>query len=227
MNRIEVIEKLLKATHATTYLEIGVRYGTIFLPLKVKRKIAVDPHFAIPLARRLLHPFNLFQAKYYAETSDDFFARHSDLFATEKIDVAFIDGLHTYEQSLKDVENCLKHLSPRGVIIMHDCNPPSAAAALPTMAESLAVPGNKAWCGDVWKTIVRLRSTRPDLDVSVLDTDYGLGIVRWGRAEHMLPNSPETIAAFGYAELEKDRAHLLNLKPASHLADICRFLRHE
>ena len=30
-----------------------------------------------------------------------------------KIDVAFIDGWHTYDQSLKDFKNCLNHLRKR------------------------------------------------------------------------------------------------------------------
>ena len=35
------------------------------------------------------------------------------------------------------------------------------------------------WCGDVWKTIVYLRRKFSDfLDVYIIDTDYGLGIIR-------------------------------------------------
>ena len=30
------------------------------------------------------------------------------IYNRDKIDVAFIDGLHTYEQSLSDARNCLK-----------------------------------------------------------------------------------------------------------------------
>lgn len=32
------------------------------------------------------------------------------------------------------------------------------------------------WSGDVWKSIVHLRSIRPDLRVAVLDCDSGVGI---------------------------------------------------
>ena len=39
------------------------------------------------------------------------------------------------------------------------------------------------WSGDVWKAIVYLRSTRPDLRVAVLKCDLGVGIVRKGSPE--------------------------------------------
>ena len=61
-------------------------------------------------------------------TSDEFFAKASLPF---RFDVVFIDGLHTYEQSRKDAENALGVIVEGGVIIMHDCNPPNAAAAQP------------------------------------------------------------------------------------------------
>ena len=36
------------------------------------------------------------------------------------------------------------------------------------------------WTGDVWKAIAELRVERIDLDIKVVDTDYGCGIIRNG-----------------------------------------------
>jgi hypothetical protein len=36
------------------------------------------------------------------------------------------------------------------------------------------------WTGDVWKAIAELRVETIDLDIKVVDTDYGCGIIRRG-----------------------------------------------
>ena len=48
ISRIEIIQKILKRANAHTYIEIGVRWGTVFLPMKTRRKIGIDPAFHIP-----------------------------------------------------------------------------------------------------------------------------------------------------------------------------------
>jgi predicted O-methyltransferase YrrM len=150
-------------------------------------------------------------------TSDEFFARHAALFEEGRIDAAFIDGLHTYEQSLVDVENCLRCLNDGGVILMHDCNPISEAMASPSACYEEVV-GRSAegqppeWTGDVWKTIVHLRS-REGFQVAVLDCDYGVGvIVKRPGAKH-LAFAPETIRSWTYRDLEANRRELLDLQP--------------
>ncbi len=55
-----------------------------------------------------------------------FSANTIQLFNTEKVDVALVDGLHTYAQVYLDIINVLDILSPNGVMIIDDCNPPSA-----------------------------------------------------------------------------------------------------
>ena len=225
MDRIDVINAVLKATGAITYVEIGVRYGTVFMSIRAKRKIAIDPQFAIPLWKRFAYPQNFFHSKFFEVTSDAFFDQHAAMFDGAPIDVAFIDGLHTYGQSLKDVENCLRFLSPTGVIVMHDCSPPSAAATLPTLEEAIRVPGNNAWCGDVWKTIVRVRSSHSDLSACVLDCDYGVGIITRERNTDRLSLTPDQISGLTYADMDRERLRYLNLKSPEHLDEICHRLR--
>ena len=36
------------------------------------------------------------------------------------------------------------------------------------------------WTGDVWKAIAKIRIERDDLQIKVIDTDYGCGIIRIG-----------------------------------------------
>ena len=51
-------------------------------------------------------------------TSDEFFKKNRQNF-----DIIFLDGLHTYEQTIKDIDNGLRFLNTSGVILVHDCLP--------------------------------------------------------------------------------------------------------
>lgn len=67
-------------------------------------------------------------------TSDAFFNNIPKIIIQKGIDVVLIDGLHTYEQSLKDVLNTLNYLTNNEIIVMHDCNPPHEPAATPAFS---------------------------------------------------------------------------------------------
>lgn len=221
MDRIQTVQALLDKIKGRTYLEIGTDYGSSFFLIHAKRKIAVDPYFKLKLRKKIKGAFvralKFRKETFFETTSDDFFLNNSNLFDNKKLDVALVDGLHTYEQSLKDVLNVLKYLGNDGFIVLHDCNPESQSEASP-----LALKSCGPWCGDVWKTIVHLRSLRNDLRVFVLDCDHGLGVVSRGKPESMLNYLPEDIKLMPYSELEANRTKLLNLKPASFLEKTIR-----
>jgi len=236
MNRIELIQEVFKKTNFKNYLEIGCHKGLSFLPIKARYKFAVDPQFQIPTTRKLKWlsrvPYNI-NNKYFEETSDDFFLkREAQLKKIKQLDVVLIDGLHTYRASLKDVLNSLKYLNKQGMIIMHDCYPPFKAAALPTdnypsPEEQKGVEGwTGQWCGDVWKTIVYLRKSLPDMvDACVIDTDYGLGYVRLkGKIERNKLIIDEKLFAeidqLTYDDLAKDPQLMINIKSAEYTETI-------
>ena len=134
--------------------------------------------------------------------------------------VVFVDGLHTAEQSHRDVLNALSVLEDGGLVIVHDCNPESVAAAAPTLAEARSLPGHlHHWNGDVFRTIVRLR-TRRDLRVVVVDVDQGVGIVARRANDAPLDLTEDEIDALTYADLAANRRHLLGLVPPTDLDDV-------
>ena len=117
---------------------------------------------------------------------------------------------------IEDAERSGK-LKPDGVIVMHDCNPMSAAAAqfgyAPKKAAQSGIPGwTGEWTGDVYKAIMQLRAERSDLHTCVLDCDYGLGIVRRGTPDSTLKLSLDQIATMTYEEFASRRTELLNLR---------------
>lgn len=212
MKRIEVIQRIIDTVGAKTYLEIGVEFGTVFSRINAPKKIAVDPEFRLSLKKKIYDIKNILSNEYYEMTSDAFFEKEAPrVFKDKHIDVAFIDGMHTHEHSFRDVEHTLQYLDKNGVIIMHDCNPPTKTSATPFGQERQAVPGEEdsGWCGDVWKTIIRLRSTRSDLDIRVLDCDYGLGLITRGKQE-LLPYSADDITHMDYTTLQEHKKEFLN-----------------
>lgn len=214
-SRSSVIQSILNRRQNTRYLEVGVFVGHNFFQIDADYKVAVDPVSRIPKVTDLRE----FE-HYYPLTSDDFFEKNPDSCVDEGFDVVLIDGLHTYEQSKQDVLNSLDHLREGGVIIMHDCNPQSKAAAHHDLTEASQMDDYVGfWNGDVYKTIVWLLSNRQDLEVFVLDTDHGLGIVRKSPATHQLKLTDDAIVQMTYEDLKADRENLLNLKSADFIWD--------
>lgn len=227
MHRSQVIQAILNQRKNATYLEIGVFKGAVFLPTRASQKIAVDPQFRIrPYKRVMWGMRNLTNLgnQYFEMPSDEFFDNHADVLEGG-IDVAFVDGLHTYEQSYQDVKNCLKFLKDDGVIVMHDCDPPSGIAADPDRP-LVIVPKNTqpkpactAWTGDVYKALIRLRAENHDLNIFVLDCDYGLGVIQKGDAEAPLSFPVDQLSTLSFGDFQKCRGELLNLKPVEYFPE--------
>lgn len=208
--RVAIVQRELDRFERPRYLEIGVHTGTVLLNLRACRRVGVDPQKRIRRRQLVIRPRLWRTMTFHEKRSDEFFA---DLDRDTRFDVIFIDGFHSYGQALKDVESSLRHLAPEGVVMLHDCSPPSAAAASPDPASVPEGDRGAGWCGDVWKAIVHLRATRADLHVEVLDTDFGIGRIVRAPAE-LLAIDQASLAALDYGALERDRKRLLGLRPA-------------
>jgi hypothetical protein len=223
VNRVKAVHQALAGRVTRVYLEIGVAYGLAFRCITADEKIAVDPAFKLRACVRRLAEAKARATHYFETTSDAFFSNETPFLEQRGIDVALIDGLHTYGQVVRDVENTLRYLRDDGVIVLHDCNPASAliAYAARSKADFRAQNHwwNVTWSGDVWKAIVHLRSTRDDLRIAVLNCDRGVGVIRKEFPESQLSFSVAQIQALNYADLAADRERLLNLKPPAYLGE--------
>jgi SAM-dependent methyltransferase len=183
-SRTSILNHLVRRNGYRDYLEIGVHAGDNFARVRVAHKVGVDPSARVPVD--------------YALRSDEFFAR---LAPEREFDLVFVDGLHSAEQALRDILNALRHLRPRGSIVVHDCNPPSAWHQREIRGDE-----HLAWNGTTWRAWAQLRCEREDLRMHVVDTDWGVGIVQRGRQEsHRLPAG----AVLDYVYLDRHRAELL------------------
>jgi hypothetical protein len=220
--RWHVIQAAITWNCAQTYLEIGLGDLENFFRITAPRMFGVEP---VPLSGPILFKAERRGAQIFPLTSDAFFASNAGLFQNGGIDVAFVDGLHTHEQSIRDVYHCLAHLNPGGVILLHDCNPTTESMALPASSygEGLAKkpPGSSVeWTGDVWKTLVQLRLCDNSLDVGCLDCDYGVGVIVKRPSGRITSMAPEVIRSWTYSELEANRQDLLGLRPPHQLLDM-------
>lgn len=233
MNRLTVIQDLINKINAKNYLEIGVCFGDIIINIDVKNKYGVDPKFQIPNlevnGKETFYDSKSNLMTLYELESDTFFKNFAKKDLPSGLDVAFVDGLHSYYQSLKDVRNCLDYLNPNGFIIMHDCNPLNYAMSYPIvnsieevieLGEKGELAGwNGSWNGDVWKALVHLRVEYDDLEIFTLDLDWGLGIIRKGKSNQLKGLTIQDIENSDYYFLEKNRNKLLNLKHPKFFKD--------
>lgn len=167
--RYDLINEVISQFNFKNYLEIGVSDPSeCFDRVLCENKHGVDPGLEFPD-----NPVR------YKMTSDDFFksleSGFLDLDPGFRWDVVFIDGLHISTQVLRDVENSLYHLNPKGFIFLHDCNPESYFM----QREDYYIDGEqRPWNGTVWKVIYYLRSHRKDLRVLTVNTDWGVGVIK-------------------------------------------------
>ena len=186
--RTALINHLIGTQGYNSYLEIGIRDGRNINAVKCENKTGVDP---APLARCD-----------FVMTSDKYFSNYCE---GKQFDLIFIDGSHLAENTFRDIRNGLKHLSTNGAIVVHDCNPPTAFH----QREEYEVIGMfPSWNGTVWKAWVKLRCEATDLNMMVVDTDWGVGIITKGNHE-LYKDHEEFIYSYEY--LEKHRKKMLNL----------------
>src|SRR5207302_7266429 len=79
--------------------------------------------------------------------------------------------LHWYEVLLRDFINTEKHCHANSVIALHDCLPfiGEMTGRFPNPQDRLRPEYKRLWAGDVWKTLVLIKSNRPDLKIMSLD----------------------------------------------------------
>jgi len=167
MDRIDLINSLIAKNGYKRYLEIGVRDGECFKRIECETKIGVDPDKGSKATVFM--------------TSDDYFESGKKKITsagpsvqTERFDIIFIDGLHHADQVEKDIINSLDALNQGGTIVMHDCLPTSKRM------QEIPLQEQNEWTGNTWLAYLKMRVTRPDLTMRVVNTDWGLGIITRG-----------------------------------------------
>lgn len=148
------------------YLEIGVNTGrSLQYAMSHVPCVGIDPN---PIIEYELSD----ETKVFKMDSDSFFANENvEQLLGDKIELAFIDGLHHYDQVLKDFINVEKHSDKDTIVLLHDI--------YPVVPETATREWNTFyWAGDTWKFMHVLKTYRPDLCIRTIPTfPTGLGFV--------------------------------------------------
>jgi hypothetical protein len=197
--RYDIINEFIEKHKFQNYLEIGVFDGECVNKIKCENKDGVDPGSEKGLGVGV--NFNV--------TSDEFFESH----CTKKYDLIFIDGLHHSDQVDKDLENALTHTVDNGVIVLHDCNPP-------TLEHTLIPRVQPQWNGDVYKSILKFRESNTDHKIFTVDTDWGVGVIIKNQNNLTEPSKLDFKRAISEWEyFDTNRKELLNLITIQEFTD--------
>ena len=181
-NRKYIVQEIINIKKYTKYLEIGCFDNELFDAVNIEHKIGVDPVSGGTI--RL--------------TSDQFFFKNKESF-----DCIFIDGLHTYNQVKKDIQNSLKFLNKNGIILLHDC--------LPNNFYEQATPRCQwTWNGDVWKAIVECRAEK-NLDVYTCYADFGIGVIFKRPNKNLFDHQITNFSKLKFEDYYKDPYSLMNI----------------
>lgn len=212
VGRAAVMRQLCNLYPDARYLEIGVWRGTTFDKVPAASKVAVDPAFKMdPPAAERDEP----GTAYHEVTSDEYFA--GLVGRDEQFDVIFLDGLHVYEQTLRDLMNALDHLQPNGVIVVDDTHPPTHLSSLPDRDHYSAVRSyigetDKRWMGDIFKLVWFVETFCPHLTYRTIADNHGQTVL-WRKPRTDVPQrSLGQIADLGFEQMVCQE-HVLQLRP--------------
>lgn len=181
MNRIKIINALIGKNNYKYYLEIGVQNGHCFAEIDCENKVGVDPDTSSAATVHL--------------TSDEYFKESNKTF-----DIIFIDGLHHSKQVVRDIKNSLKALNKGGTIVMHDCLPTSKRM------QEIPLQEQNEWTGDVWRAFLEYRKINKDIEMCVVNCDWGCGIIKQGTQKTINVKDNPT-----YEEFQKNKQEWMNV----------------
>lgn len=159
------VNALLRGLGGTRYLEVGVSRGTTFTEIRADTKVAVDPKFRFDTAAASGPGIT-----YHEITSDDYFVNH----AQGVFDVIFLDGLHRFEQTFRDVCASMRHAHAGTVWLIDDTVPLDIYSTHRNQRQAVryrkeAGGESGAWHGDIYKVVFAVANFFPNLSYATIE----------------------------------------------------------
>lgn len=186
------INSLVQRLGYSSYLEVGVARGeTFFAVAGCSRKVAVDPRFQFDRPQMAQGDDS---ERFYQMTSDAYFAGPG---SDQVFDFVYLDGLHTWAQTLTDLLNSLARTRQDSLILIDDTVPCDPFSAIPDQGRALrsrAKYGNGsrklAWHGDVFRVVLYIHDYLPHLSYATIVTRGNPQTLVW--REHRTDVAPLT-----------------------------------
>lgn len=184
--RTDLLNALIKRYDLKSYCELGTQVRSINFD-----KIECGDKFCVDIDPNAKADFT--------GSTDDFFKQLNRSF-----DLYFVDASHYAEDVKRDFENALQHLTPNGIICLHDCNPEKE--------EHTIVPrpmDRGHWNGSCYRFAIMLChpsfTSEPSITINI---DNGMTIFS-NRKSYKLYDFP--IPHVAWSDFEENRIELLNL----------------
>lgn len=218
ITRDTVVQSVIDLFDYPSCLEIVASKNETLKKIKAKRKTAVDPCFRFD--------FNNYSEldsdiSFYQGTSDDFFS--DARVRREAYDVIYLDGLHTFDQTLRDLLNAIALVKPSGVIVIEDVIPNSYRALLPNESDCvqlrlLSGEHDKSWMGDVYRLVFFIHSYLQQFSFATVAENHGQTII-WRsprKSGSFRPISVKDISTLGYEHTFLSR-DIFNITPCEDI----------
>lgn len=224
VSRREVVQAFLDLFEAPAYLEVGVFQGETFSPLRAARKVAVDPSFPPGVAERLEREP---ATEVHRAPSDAYFG---GLCRSDRFDVIYLDGLHTFEQTLRDLLNAVLLLRHPGVIVVDDVLPDSYAASLREMRRAGQLrqrhpSANGNWMGDVYRLVFFVDSFLQQFRYRMVADNHGQLVIWRARRPEVADRRVEWVARAAWEDIVTDEATQRRMPLAGIVEEVARSLR--
>jgi hypothetical protein len=217
----QLLQDLLDLYENPRYLEVGVHNAQTFRVIRAGEKVGVDPRFHFDLREDWVADTAI---SLYEMTSDEYFGSVAEQGAY--FDVVFLDGLHSFEQTLRDLNSAISLLSPFGVVVIDDIQPTSGFAAMPNRMEFKRLRAaldleSGAWMGDVYKLVFFIETFYQQLSFSTVAENPGQLVVWRERRTEVPSRSVEAIARMGYEKMLLMRENVI-VSPYKEILDTIR-----
>lgn len=195
------VHKIKEINAGISYLEIGVETGRTLLNVDMPKKDGVDPSFR-------------FDTGLFASPDVRFFSQTSDAFWTsgegKTYDIIMIDGLHTFEQTFRDLLCSMRFSHQQTVWLIDDTLPSDVFSAIPDQARSMRErqrvgSRSRAWHGDVFKIVPAIHDFIPVFDyATIVRSGNPQTLVWFANRNDFKPrwNNLEAISRLGYFDIE-------------------------
>jgi hypothetical protein len=220
------INALAEINNAQSYLEIGVATGNTFLNVTVARKHAVDPRFRLDTAAAESQHVNFFEMP-----SNEFFLHHVE--PETRYDIIFLDGLHTFEQTLRDFCATMRHCHDNTIWVIDDVFPSDMFSALRNESDTrkyrqLHGQDGVEWHGDVFKVMFAIHDFFVNFTYKTINTDGNPQSVLVRRSRDSFKpfcDDLERISRMDYCDFYENQ-HILNVDSEAGVLEWVRNVMH-
>lgn len=229
------LNKIVYTFFVKSYLEIGIHCGENFLNVDVSDKVGVDPFFGKDYESVISDT-----CKFYEMKSDNFFQVFAD---SMLFDLIYLDGLHTFEQTLRDFCNSHRCSHEKTIWVIDDTIPSDKFSMMPTQKLAMNTRFKEtgveswAWHGDVFKVPFVINDFFPEFKFCTISDINNPKTIIWkhkkenftplwphkkrtGRVDHQLIfDSMSDICNLTYEDFIKHQSGL-HLKPLDQIIQL-------